>query len=162
MNIVMAGLIFQIITLSMFYGFFADYMIRFLHSTHGIDLIARDDQFFGFLILSVLLNLARCIFRACELKEGYKGDTIGHEGLCIDLEGVWVVHGRPQMGTLLLIYRRLVLGAVFCLCIGHPEFVFTGRQGRSRYVDPEVMSTVDIIIMEMSITAYHGSSGEEA
>ena len=66
------------------------------------------------------------------------------------------------MGTLSLIYRRLVLGAVFCLRIGHPEFVFTGRQGRSRYADPELMSTADIIIMEMSITAYHGSSGEEA
>jgi len=66
------------------------------------------------------------------------------------------------MGTLLLIYRRIALGAVSCLCIGHLRFVFTGRQGRSRYIDPNVISTEDIIIMETLSTASYGGSGEEA
>lgn len=67
---------------------FADYMFRYLKSCKSEQLGARDKLFFGFLALAVLTTLARCIFRADELKEGYSGESIKHEGLFIGLEGV--------------------------------------------------------------------------
>ena len=84
----MAGLILQVTTLVAFCGLFVDYLCRYLRSSQAAYLMARDGLFFGFLGLAVLLTLARCIFRADELKEGYSGDLIKHEDLFIGLEGV--------------------------------------------------------------------------
>lgn len=87
----MAGLILQVIMLVVFSVLFADYMFRYLKSSKSKQLGARDKLFFGFLALAVLTTLARCIFRAYELKEGYSGESIKHEGLFIGLEGVYVL-----------------------------------------------------------------------
>lgn len=87
-KIAMAGLIFQVITLSAFSLLFGDFIIRLFGSAHGKNLVRRDKLFLGFLVLAILSTLTRCIFRAYELKEGYKGDLITHEDLFIALEGV--------------------------------------------------------------------------
>jgi hypothetical protein len=87
-KVAMAGLIFQVITLAAFSILFGDFLVRLMGSAHRKDLIRRDALFFGFLVAAILLTLARCIFRAYELKEGYKGDLITHEDLFIALEGV--------------------------------------------------------------------------
>jgi hypothetical protein len=87
-KIAMAGLVFQIITLAAFSILFGDFLVRLLGSTHRKDLIRRDTLFLVFLVSAILLTLARCIFRAYELKEGYKGELITHEELFIALEGV--------------------------------------------------------------------------
>lgn len=87
-KIAMAGLIFQVITLSAFSILFGDFIIRLRGSTHAKNLIRRDTLFLSFLVAAILSTLARCIFRAYELKEGYKGDLITHEDLFIALEGV--------------------------------------------------------------------------
>jgi hypothetical protein len=84
----MAGLILQVITLVAFSVLFADFIFRLLRSTHAQDLIRRDTLFLTFLVLAILLTLARCIFRAYELKEGYRGEPITHEEFFIALEGV--------------------------------------------------------------------------
>ncbi|KAH7303532.1 RTA1 like protein-domain-containing protein [Stachybotrys elegans] len=105
-DIAMAGLILQVIMLVSFCVLFLDYLFRYLRSPMGKDLLKRDRLFFGFLSLAVLTTLARCIFRAYELREGYSGDSIKHEGVFIGLESV------------------LIVVAVFCLCVAHPGFVF--------------------------------------
>jgi hypothetical protein len=87
-KVAMAGLIFQVITLAAFSILFGDFLVRLMGSAHRKDLIRRDALFFSFLVAAILLTLARCIFRAYELKEGYKGDLITHEDLFIALEGV--------------------------------------------------------------------------
>lgn len=84
----MAGLIFQIITLVAFCGLFGDYLFRYLRSRKAMSFSTREKLFFSFMCIAVLATLARCIFRADELKEGYEGETIKHEGLFIGLEGV--------------------------------------------------------------------------
>ena len=84
----MAGLIFQVITLFAFSSFFVDFLVRFLRSEYAVSLTKRDGLFFVFLGLAVVTTFARCIFRAVELREGYKGDLISHEELAIGLEGV--------------------------------------------------------------------------
>ncbi|KAF4948037.1 hypothetical protein FGADI_9928 [Fusarium gaditjirri] len=96
-DIAMAGLILQVIMLVVFTILFGDYILRFL-------------------ALAVLTTLARCIFRAYELKEGYSGESIKHEGLFIGLEGV------------------LIVSAVFSLCIAHPGFVFNRTPKKYRIV----------------------------
>ncbi|KAK5991948.1 Efflux pump himE [Cladobotryum mycophilum] len=113
-DIALAGLIFQIVTLVLFCGISGDFLVRYLRSTRGKSHSTREKLFFSFLCASVLGTLARCIFRADELKEGYNGPTIKDEGLFIGLEGI------------------LVVFAIFCLCIGHPGFIIK-QQKRHDY-----------------------------
>lgn len=87
-DVAMAGLILQVIMLVVFSILFADYMIRYLRSKSSKTLGSKDKLFFAFLAIAVLATLARCIFRADELKEGYQGELIKHEDLFIALEGV--------------------------------------------------------------------------
>ncbi|KAF3076038.1 Sphingoid long-chain base transporter RSB1 [Trichoderma lentiforme] len=105
-NIALAGLILQVITLVIFCAIFGDFFFRYARSSKGQVHGLREKLFVGFLSASVLSTLVRCVFRADELKDGYDGSTVKNEGLFIGLEGV------------------LVIFAVFCLCIGHPGFVF--------------------------------------
>lgn len=86
-NIALAGLIFQIITMMGFCILFGDYTVRYLCSTMR-SVSRTDGLFLGFLTLAVLTILARCIFRADELRNGYGGSTVKNEGLFIGLEGV--------------------------------------------------------------------------
>jgi Kef-type K+ transport system membrane component KefB len=87
-DVAMAGLILQVIMLVAFSICFIDYMTRYLLSKETRKLGSRDKLFFTFLAVAVLSTLARCIFRADELKEGYSGELIKHEDLFIGLEGV--------------------------------------------------------------------------
>ncbi|CVL08669.1 related to parasitic phase-specific protein PSP-1 [Fusarium proliferatum] len=105
-DVAMAGLILQVIMLVAFSLLFGDYMFRYLRSKKSRNLGSRDKLFFAFLAIAVLATLARCIFRADELKEGYQGELIKHEDLFVALEGV------------------LIAVAVFSLFIAHPGFVF--------------------------------------
>ncbi|KAF5019524.1 hypothetical protein F66182_8466 [Fusarium sp. NRRL 66182] len=104
-DVAMAGLILQVIMLVAFSALFADYMVRYLGSKKSRGLDSIDKLFFTFLAIAVLATLARCIFRADELKEGYQGELIKHEDLFIALEGM------------------LIVVAIFCLGIAHPGFV---------------------------------------
>ncbi|KAL2810352.1 hypothetical protein BJX63DRAFT_402415 [Aspergillus granulosus] len=110
----MAGLIFQVIMLFGFIGLLGDFVFRFLSSKTSSSIDTRAKLFFGFLFLALFTTLARCIFRADELKEGYSGELISNEGLFIGLEGV------------------LIVIAVFALCIGHPGFIFR-KDGEHEY-----------------------------
>ncbi|KAK4154410.1 RTA1 like protein-domain-containing protein [Chaetomidium leptoderma] len=122
-DLALAGLSFQVFTILLFCGFFIDYLVRYFgdSSSHrrggdGGDNLNRTDTtidatrlrlFFGFMVLAVLLTLARCAFRLAELHQGWlSGGLIREEGLFIGLEGV------------------IILTAVFCLMIGHPGLVF--------------------------------------
>jgi hypothetical protein len=87
-NVAMAGLVLQVIMLVVFSTLFTDYMIRYLISDKARHLGGRDKLFFGFLAVAVLSTLARCVFRCYELKDGYKGEAIKHEGIFIGLEGL--------------------------------------------------------------------------
>ncbi|KAI8711655.1 hypothetical protein NCS52_01429600 [Fusarium sp. LHS14.1] len=112
-DLAMAGLILQVIVLTIFCGFFADYMIRFaqLQKSQGSSLKAaittRQQIFFGGLAAAILPILVRCIYRVDELSQGYSNsDKITDEGLFIGLEGV------------------MIYVAVCCLFVGHPGFGF--------------------------------------
>lgn len=87
-NVAMAGLILQVIMLIVFSTLFTDYMVRYMRCNIVRHLGGRDKLFFGFLAIAVLSTLARCVFRCYELKDGYKGEAIKHEGVFIGLEGV--------------------------------------------------------------------------
>ncbi|KAG7288126.1 hypothetical protein NEMBOFW57_007649 [Staphylotrichum longicolle] len=118
-NLALAGMSFQVFTIVLFCGFFADYMIRYFRSerrneTHAGNWAGQTTRlklFFGFMALAVLLTLIRCSYRLAELHEGYLAidGLVRNEGLFIGFEGV------------------MVLGSVYCLMIGHPGLVF--KQG---------------------------------
>lgn len=50
--------------------------------------MTRLKLFFGFMVLAVVLTLARCVYRLAELHAGYRGGLIREEALFIALEGV--------------------------------------------------------------------------
>ncbi|KAF7552550.1 hypothetical protein G7Z17_g4242 [Cylindrodendrum hubeiense] len=109
-DIAMAGLALQVIVLFVFCVLMTDYLIRYFRSKPTNALSSRMRLFFGFLAAAVLMILGRCAYRCYELSEGYQDSTvITDEGLFIGLEGV------------------LIIIAVFCLCIGHPGFVFNEK-----------------------------------
>lgn len=51
---------------------------------------------------------------------------------------------------------RLVVMAVFCLCIGHPGFAFRDRKGKADYTNVPVTAE-SINLMESQKTAYSRS-----
>lgn len=93
-DIALAGLSFQVFTLSLFICLAADYAIRY---SRGRSVAKQDERkvfttkflvFLGFLSLAILLILIRCVYRIDELSDGYNGPLIHNEGLFIGLEGV--------------------------------------------------------------------------
>lgn len=115
-DIAIAGLSFQVITLCLFIALAIDFAVRF---THGRKRLARETMlprnftvFVSLLSLAIFLILVRCGYRIAELKGGYTGpksSLIRNQGLFIALEGVMII-----------------VAALF-LTIGHPGPVFENR-----------------------------------
>jgi hypothetical protein len=93
-DIALAGLSFQVFTLSLFVCLATDYAIRYSRGQSAAkdgerkELTTRFLVFVGFLSLAILLILIRCVYRIDELSNGYNGPLIHKEGLFIGLEGV--------------------------------------------------------------------------
>jgi hypothetical protein len=81
----MAGLIFQVITLIIFVALFVDYVWRYSSRYPG-SLASKMKVFLAFLLIAILLVLARCTFRIDELSDGYDGPLIHDEVLFMVLE----------------------------------------------------------------------------
>lgn len=90
-DISLAGLVFQVVTLALFCGLFADYLITCSRtSTARKRLTRRMSVFLTFMFLSVLLILVRCAYRIEELHEGYFSPLFRNQPLFIGLESVLV------------------------------------------------------------------------
>lgn len=109
-NIALAGLSLQVITLLVFCGLYIDFLWRNYRSglreagsdasRHHMEQHQEDDEnrrvalgtrlklFYGFEVLAVVAILARCAFRVQELSDGYSGPLVSREDLFIGLEGV--------------------------------------------------------------------------
>lgn len=69
-DLALVGLSFQVFTILLFCCFFADYLIHYSHSGQWHDQMAdragtatRLKLFSGFMVLAILLTLARCSYR---------------------------------------------------------------------------------------------------
>ncbi|KAI0512756.1 parasitic phase-specific protein PSP-1 [Xylaria bambusicola] len=111
-DLALAGLIFQVVTMLAFVGLLADYLIRYFQGKPLGSISLRLKAFLGSLSLAILLILGRCAYRVAELSEGYSGTLFHDEPLFIGLEGV------------------LIVLAVVALSIGHPGFVFNADQAK--------------------------------
>ena len=92
-DIALAGLSFQVFTLSLFICLATDYAIRYWKGRTEVkegrkELGTRFKVYLGFLSLAIVLILIRCVYRIDELSDGYDGPLIHNEGLFIGLEGV--------------------------------------------------------------------------
>lgn len=113
-NIALAGLVFQVVSLLFFAVVCADYVIRTRSIWSAAKLPTSFKIFSSFLSLATLLIWVRCVYRIYELSEGYSMDSeaLRDEPLFIGLEMV------------------LVLLAAYCLIVAHPGPVFErGAQG---------------------------------
>ncbi|KAF4554273.1 RTA1-like protein 8 [Elsinoe fawcettii] len=86
-----AGLSFQVVTLFVFSVACADYAWRY-NKRHGTKGLTKQFKIFTVaLTAAILLIFIRCAYRIEELREGYRSDLISNEGLFIALEGVMIV-----------------------------------------------------------------------
>ncbi|KAL4908476.1 hypothetical protein BDW74DRAFT_175157 [Aspergillus multicolor] len=114
-DVSLAGLIFQVITLSAFIVVFADYLYAAAkcRSTRKTKLAAkRMKLFLLFLFAAIFLVLIRCVYRVVELKEGYFSELFRDEVLFVALE------------------TGIMCAAGLCLNVGHPGLVFGKRRGK--------------------------------
>ncbi|KFY01183.1 hypothetical protein V490_01035 [Pseudogymnoascus sp. VKM F-3557] len=113
--ITLAGLAFQVFTLTTFVIMALDYLFRYIsyRKTQQLDerrIISWRLKIFGvFFSASIIFILIRCGYRIAELGQGYSGGLFREQGLFIALESV--------MMTL----------AVFALNIAQPGFAFQRR-----------------------------------
>ena len=118
-DVSIAGLSFQVITICVFIGLAVDVALSFRrgsrNSSTSTPALSKEFKIFIlFLSAAVILILIRCGYRIAELKGGYTGpgsELIRDQGLFIALEGV------------------IIILASFCLCIAHPGPVF-GRSAK--------------------------------
>lgn len=92
-NIALAGLSLQVVTLLVFCALYIDFLWRYYHRRSSTVTVPPKDArsmklFYGFEMLAVVAILARCAFRVHELSDGYSGPLVGREDLFIGLEGV--------------------------------------------------------------------------
>lgn len=88
-GISLAGLSFQVITLTLFSALFADYLVSYLRKYRG-QVSGRMKIFLVFLFLAVIFILVRCAYRIVELKDGYHGEDFRNEPKFIALESAYV------------------------------------------------------------------------
>ncbi|KAI1809983.1 parasitic phase-specific protein PSP-1 [Poronia punctata] len=113
-DLALAGLVFQVVTMVVFSALLADYLARYFMSRPGFVMDRQLKMFLGFLSFAIFLILARCAYRVAELSEGYNGDIFHDEPLFIGLEGV------------------LIVIAVIALCIAHPGAMFNQELDRTK------------------------------
>jgi len=94
-DVALAGLGFQVFTLTIFIGLAVDYAVRYTSyrransaEAQATPLSTRFFVFVAFLSAAIVLILIRCAYRIDELSQGYSGPLISDEGLFIALEGV--------------------------------------------------------------------------
>jgi len=90
-DIALAGLSFQVLTLTIFTLLACDYMLRYRKHRGDVRLSRGFKVFARFLSLAIVLILARCCYRIDELSHGYQGEKaklVHNERLFIGLEGV--------------------------------------------------------------------------
>lgn len=85
-DISLAGLIFQVVTLLVFCGLFADYLLTAKKAPVWAQVTMQMVWFLRFLFLSILFILLRCAYRIFELHDGYFSEVFRDEPLFIALE----------------------------------------------------------------------------
>ena len=89
-DISLAGLVFQVFTLVVFCGLFADYVITAARSSSRNRITKNLTIFLAFLFLSTIFILIRCVYRIVELEKGYFSEIFRNENLFMALESSYV------------------------------------------------------------------------
>lgn len=99
-NVMLAGLIFQVVTLVIFMLLAADFTFRTVRHPRGLDqdpvLVRlraswRFRLFLAALCLSTLTIFIRCVFRVAELSDGWSGPLMARQDLFIGFEGAMII-----------------------------------------------------------------------
>lgn len=92
-DISLAGLSFQVFSLTVFIALSVDYALSYLRDvkTGAVSNRLTESRyrlFLVFLALATLCIYTRCVYRIAELSDGYSGRMIQEQGPFIGLEGV--------------------------------------------------------------------------
>lgn len=119
--ITLAGLAFQVFTLTVFAAMALDYVFRYMayRKSQHVDqrriLSTRFKIFSVFFSASVIFILIRCCYRIAELGQGYGGSIFHEQGLFIGLESVMV--------TLAVFALNIAQPGTVLFHAGKPSFV---------------------------------------
>lgn len=88
-NIALAGLSMQVVTICVFCGLMGDFILRYMRSIEvGAKFSPRLRIFFAFLGVAIGFITVRCIYRLVELNQGYSGKLVRDQPLYIVFEGM--------------------------------------------------------------------------
>lgn len=92
-DIALAGLSFQVFTLTVFIFLAVDYTLRYRGASKAgaVPVVQRSKRFqifVAFWALATLCVYIRCCYRIAELSDGYQGPMLHHQGEFIGLEGM--------------------------------------------------------------------------
>ncbi|KAJ5579614.1 RTA1-domain-containing protein [Penicillium hispanicum] len=104
-DISLAGLVFQVFTLTIFCGLFIDYLNTCRRSPARKAFTKRMNFFLVFMFISIILILVRCCYRIVELHDGYFSSWFRDQSLFIALESgimcaaiLTMIFGHPGIG----------------------------------------------------------------
>lgn len=92
-HIMVAGIAFQLLTMTLFAGLLADFLLRVLRSGSEFRATVTKGmrRVFLALIVSVIMIYIRSVYRTIELAQGWHGNLISHEGYFIGLDAAIMV-----------------------------------------------------------------------
>lgn len=94
-HIMVAGIAFQLLTMTLFVGLLADFFVRVLRrggEFGGSGVVTRGMRLvFGAMVVCVVMVYARSVYRTIELAQGWHGYLISHEGYFIGLDAAIMV-----------------------------------------------------------------------
>lgn len=112
-DIALAGLSIQVITLTFFCVLCIDYAIRSRHTWQTYALSLRFKVFVAFLTLAIVTIFIRCCYRVYELSEGYSRTSTA-------------LRDQPMFNALEL---SMIVIAAFALIVAHPGPIFFSKAG---------------------------------
>jgi hypothetical protein len=89
-NIMVAGIVFQLVSMTIFVGLLIDFMIR-CHSYLADSLTGAQRRVIAAMVLSVLFIYTRSVYRTIELQEGWTGYLITHEKFFIGFDATLMI-----------------------------------------------------------------------
>lgn len=134
-NIMIVGLVLQVVTLTIFISLAADFSIRTWRRIRVMGDAALDPRFAtlrtsgpfrSFLVALAVATLCiytRCVYRIAELSDGWDGPLMSNQGLFIGLEGVLIAAS---------VVLLLVLSPCYCFKEGYDKDISHEMKNRKK------------------------------
>jgi hypothetical protein len=151
-GLMVAGMVFQVVTLLLFGVLAGEYGVRVWKHKHELNpetfTLRRSMKFKLFLVALVVAYfsiLIRCVYRVAEMSGGWGNSIMKEETLFTALDSLWVLlFCHLLMGGRLLTDCSMIAIAMVVLNLFHPGMVFGGRRRLTGKLSGEETGVVEM------------------